>query len=487
MSQITADELKRGLTGRMALLDEDGFRRAAEICAEMEAGEFETVRLCFVDQHGVLRGKTLVAGALASAFREGVAMTSTLLLKDTSHRTVFDVWGTDAGFGRGVLTGAGDFLMVPDPATFRALPWSPHSALMLCDIWQADGAPLAFSARGILRKAVNALNAAGHDALFGLEQEFYVFTVTDEKLAHGDGGMPATPPETGLLTHGYQYLTESRYDALEPVMDEIRRATERLSLPVRSMEVEFGPSQFEMTFAPQRALAAADCVVLFRHAVKSVCQRNGLHATFMSRPRVPNGMASGWHLHQSLTSLDGEVNRFAPGAGREPTLLASSWIAGLLAHAVSGCLLTTPTVNGYKRYLSAMLAPDRVQWAHDNKGAMLRALFREGDQASRIENRTPEPAANPHLAIASQILAGMDGIARGLSAPAPVESPYAGEAERLPRNLGAAIEAFAASAFWREALGADVTAWLTRIKRAEWDRYLADISDWEQREYFTLF
>ena len=158
MGAITPDSLKSGLTGRKGLLDDEGFRRAAEICAEMEAGEFETVRVCFIDQHGVLRGKTLVAGALASAFRSGVAMTSTLLLKDTSHRTVFDVWAADAGFGRGVLTGAGDFLMVPDPRSFRPLPWSPHSALILCDIWQADGEPLPLSARGILARALDRLN-----------------------------------------------------------------------------------------------------------------------------------------------------------------------------------------------------------------------------------------------------------------------------------------------------------------------------------------
>ncbi|MCB1427321.1 MAG: glutamine synthetase family protein [Zhengella sp.] len=487
MGGHSPDSLKSGLVGTKGLLDDEGFRRAAEICAEMEAGEFETVRVCFIDQHGILRGKTLVADALASAFRSGVAMTSTLLLKDTSHRTVFDVWAADSGFGRGVLTGAGDFLMVPDPRSFRPLPWSPHSALILCDIWQADGEALPLSARGILGAAVDRLNAAGMDALFGLEQEFFVFSVTDERLAHGDGGMPPRPPETQLLAHGYQYLTEARYDALEPVMDELRRAALAMDLPVRTMEIEFGPSQFEFTFEPQRAMAAADNAVLFRHCVKSVCARNGLHATFMSRPRVENGMASGWHVHQSVTGLGGEENRFMPQAGREPTPTASGWIAGLLEHAVSGCMLTTPTVNGYKRYLSALLAPDRVQWAHDNKGAMLRALFREGDPASRIENRTPEPAANPHLALASQILAGLDGVTRGLTAPAPVESPYAGDAERLPRNLGAAIEAFAGSAFWRAALGETVADWLTRIKRAEWDRYLSEISEWEHREYFSLF
>ncbi|MCB1382022.1 MAG: glutamine synthetase [Notoacmeibacter sp.] len=487
MAHVTADTLKDGFAGKHGLLDEEGFRRAAEICAEMEAGEFETVRLCFADQHGILRGKALVAEALEGAFRNGVAMTSTLLLKDTSHRTVFDVWEADAGLGRGLMTGASDVVMIPDPRTFRAIPWSPHSALILCDLALPDGSTLRLSPRAILRKAVAKLNEAGFDALFGLEQEFFVFDVTEPRLAHGDGGMPAQGPETALLAHGYQYLTEARYDALEPVMDEIRRAALAFGLPVRSMEVEFGPSQFEFTFAPLRPMAAAETSVLFRHCVKSVAQRSGLHATFMSRPKVENGMASGWHLHQSVQDMATGRNLFTPQAGRELTATASAWVTGLLTHAASGTLLTTPTVNGYKRYLAAQLAPDRIQWAHDNKGAMIRALIAAGDPAARIENRSPEPAANPFLAIAGQVLAGLDGIEKQLEAPAPVETPYAGEAERLPRNLGAAIEAFAASAFWREVLGADVTGWLTRIKRAEWDRYLADISDWEQREYFSLF
>lgn len=460
---------------------------AASVIAEATKRGLETIRLSFADQHGVLRGKTLPVSGLASAFARGVAMTSTLVLKDTSHRTVFPVWEADAGFGTGTLTGAGDLIMCPDPATFRVLPWSPASGWMLCDLEMPGGAPFPFASRHVLRQAAARLAKRGLDFVCGLELEFHVFRIVSPNLAHADGGMPATPPDTGLLTHGGQYLTEDRYDALEPVMEAIRKAATGLGLPVRSMEVEFGASQFEFTFDPAGALEQADAMVLFRAAVKQVCRRMGLHATFMARPKVENGMASGWHLHQSLVARDDGANRFMPGPDGAPTEICRHWIAGLLQHGIAGCLLAAPTVNGYKRYQAFQLAPDRVAWGRDNKGALLRALLAPGDRASRIENRLAEPAANPYFHIAGQILAGLDGLERGQEPPPAADTPYAVAAPLLPRDLGTAIEAFATSDFFRAALPDGFTDWLVRIKRAEWNRYLATVSDWEQREYFTLF
>ncbi len=461
---------------------------ARTVLSDARAAGVETVRISFVDQHGILRGKVLPLSALEGAFRNGVSMTSTLLLKDTSHRTVFPVWSDDAGFGDGVLTGAGDVIMRPDPTTFRVLPWSPHSAWMLADIEMADGAPFPFSSRHLLRQAVNRLAARDMALVTGLELEFHVFRVTGPNLGHGDSGMPPAAPDTELLAHGYQYLTEDRYDALEPVMDALRRAAEGLGLPVRSMEVEFGPGQFEFTFDPADALTHADNMVLFRAMAKQVCRRQGLHATFMTRPQVPNGMASGWHLHQSLTDRASGRNLFMAGPDGEVSGIAGAWIAGLLAHAHATCLLSTPTVNGYKRYQNAFqLAPDRVAWGRDNKGTMLRALMRPDDPASRVENRVAEAAANPYLHMASQIAAGLDGIVRGLVAPDPVTTPYDTSAPPLPRNLGEALAAFEGDAFIDTAFGPGFRRYLSTIKRAEWDRFLATVTDWAQREYFPIF
>lgn len=479
--------MEDGLLARAGHLDDSQIDTAFAVLDEVERRGLETIRLAFVDQHGVLRGKTIVASGLASAIRSGVAITSTLLLKDTSHRTVFPVWSDDIGFGSGVLTGAGDVLMAPDPTTFRLLPWAPHSASMLCDVVFKDGRPMPFSTRGILKSAVDALERTGKSLVCGLEVEFYVLKIEDARLDHADSAMPANPPETSLISHGFQYLTESRYDMLEEVMDDVRRAAQGMGLPVRSMEAEFGPSQCEFTFEPDGPLAHADAMVVFRAMTKEVCRRKGLHATFMCRPKFDTAMPSGWHLHQSVVDTATGENLFVPGDDGSLSPTASAWIAGLLEHAAESCLFTTPTVNGYKRYQPNQLAPDRVQWGRDNKGAMIRALMAPGDPASRIENRVAEPTANPYLYFASQILSGLDGLERGLTAPPAVENPYASDAIALPKSLIAAIERFEAGDFYRAKLGEDVTRYFATIKRAEWERYHLTVSDWEQREYFSLF
>lgn len=452
----------------------------------------ETVRIVFVDQHGITRGKTIMASAMGSAFSNGISMPSTLLLKDTSHATVFPVWGEDAGFGRGVLTGASDFLMMPDPQSFRILPWTEHengsrTGWLISDICYPDGRAIDLSTRHILRQAITRLEAQNLAFICGLEVEFYVLNVEEPNLSHQHSQMPHDQPETSLLTHGYQHLTENRFDELHDVMELIRINAAALGLPLRSMESEFGPSQFEITFEPMGALKAADTMILFRNMVKQVCKRNGYHATFMCRPGFKNAMGNGWHLHQSIIDQDAGTNLIAPGDGEAISELASNWIAGLLTHAGESCILSTPTINGYKRYQPFALAPDRIQWGHDNRGAMLRYLGGDKASACRIENRVGEPAANPYLYIASQILCGLDGIALQMSAPAAVEQPYVDDVEMLPGDLGAAIAAFSGSTFYRQSLGDEFVDYFTHLKTAEWHRYLTSLSEWEHREYFSLF
>jgi glutamine synthetase len=321
----------------------------------------------------------------------------------------------------------------------------------------------------------------------GLEVEFHVFALEDPALAHADATMPGRPPATRLLDRGWQFLTETHYDRLEPVLDELRRTAMAMGMPVRSVEVEMGPSQVEFTFDPAGPMRHADTMVMFRTMVKEVAARRGLHATFMCRPRLENCASSGWHLHQSLVDPASGANLFMPGADGALSPQASGWIAGLLAHAEESCLLTTPTVNGYKRYQPFQLAPDRIQWGVDNRGAMIRGLMAPGDPASRIENRVADTTANPYYFFASQILGGLAGIEAGLSAPAPVETPYESAARALPRSLIAAIEAFEAGGLFAAALGPEFVSYLARLKRAEWERYLMTVSEWEQREYFALY
>jgi glutamine synthetase len=455
--------------------------------ALIEERKLEVVRLSFADQHGQLRGKTIMAADFAAALRTGHSVTSSLLLKDTSHRTVFPIWES-AQEGMSDFVGARDVIMLPDPTTFKVLPWSPHSGWVLCDLYFPDGRAVPHSTRRIGRAAASRLQDLGYDYVCGLEVEFHVFKLLDAKLQPEHAGQPGSPPETQLLAHGFQYLTESRYDELEPVMDLIRRCAVALDLPVRSFEVEFGPSQFEVTFHPARGMAHADNMVVFRSAVKQVCRRNGYHATFMCRPRLANIVSSGWHLHQSLIDRATQTNAFIPGDdGALLSPVGLQFVAGILEHARACCLFTTPTINAYKRFAPRSLAPDRVLWGRDNRGAMLRVIGGPGDPATRIENRVGEPAANPYLYLASQIHCGIDGIEHGRVPMAAADAPYDTAATALPRNLMEAIAAARSSEFLRKTFGAAFIDYLLAIKEAEVARYLGDLSEWEQREYFEMF
>jgi glutamine synthetase len=451
------------------------------VLREIEARGLKAVRFSFADQHGVLRGKTLAAAEVKGALERGVTITSTLLLKDTSHRTVFPAFTPGGGIGMPELQGAADVLMIPDPATFRVLPWAADTGWVLCDLQLQDGRPVPYDSRAVLKRALAKLDA---DFIAGLEVEFHVFRIVDAKLAPADAGQPGSPPEVELLTTGYQYLTENRYDQIDPVVGVLEKALSGLGLPLRSFEVEFGPSQFEFTLAPLPGLQAADAMVLLRNAVKQVARRHGYHATFMCRPKLPNVMSSGWHLHQSL-SRDGQ-NAFTSKT-EDLSETGRQWLAGLLAHARGCCALATPTVNGYKRYRPYSLAPDRIVWGKENRGALLRVIGNPGSAATRIENRVGEPAANPYLYFASQVHAGRDGVARRLALPPSADTPYEAKAEPLPHTLGEALAALRQDAVLREGLGEAFVEYYCRIKEAEIARFDLEVSDWEHREYFDLF
>src|SRR5207244_774756 len=283
-------------------------------------------------------------------------------------------------------------------------------------------------------------------------------------LRPSDAGQPGTPPDVELLTSGYQYLTEARYAQIDPVVQRLRAGLEKLQLPLRSFEVEFGPSQFEFTLAPLAGLAAADAMMLLRSAVKQIARRHGYHATFMCRPKLPNVMSSGWHLHQSLAK--GGRNAFT--AERDDlSETGKQYLAGLLAHARGACVFSTPTINGYKRYRPYSLAPDRILWGKENRGALLRVIGSPGNPATRIENRIGEPAANPYLYFASQIYSGLRGLAPRPGLPASADTPYEAKAELLPRTLSEALEALRKDKVLREGIGETFVDYYCRIKEAE--------------------
>jgi glutamine synthetase len=442
----------------------------------------KTVRFSFADQHGVLRGKTLAVSEVPAALERGVAVTSTLLLKDTSHKTAFPAFTPGGGVGMPEMQGAADILMVADESTWRVLPWAPDTGWVLCDLRFPDGRAVPFSTRDILKSALKKLGP--HEFVAGLEVEFHVFRIRDPRLQPADAGQPGNPPEVELLTTGYQLLTEHKYDQIEPVVELLRKNLEPLGLPLRSFEIEFGPSQLELTLGAQPGIAAADAMVLLRSAVKQIARRHGYHATFMCRPKLPNAMSSGWHLHQSLKKAG--VNAFMSDQ-EDLSETGKQYLAGLLAHARGATALATPTINGYKRYRPYSLAPDRVIWGKDNRGAMLRVIGGARDPNTRIENRIGEPAANPYLYFASQIFSGLDGIERRLPLGRSADTPYEAKAELLPHTLEEALQHLRADKVLREGLGGGFVDYYCRIKEAEVARFNLEVSDWEQREYFDLF
>jgi glutamine synthetase len=443
----------------------------------------KAVRFSFADQHGVLRGKTLAASAAEAAMDRGVTVTSTLLLKDTSHRTVFPAFTPGGGIGMPEMQGAADILMIPDPATFRVLPWAPDTGWFLCDLQFPDGRPVPLSTREILKRSLERLERSGYEFVAGLEVEFHVFRIRDPHLQPADAGQPGNPPDVELLSTGYQLLTEHKYDQLDTVVQLLRDGLAALDLPLRSFEIEFGPSQLEFTLAPRTGIAAADAMLLLRSAVKQIARRHGYHATFMCRPKLPNVMSSGWHLHQSLTRNG--LNAFTSDK-EDLSETGKQYLAGLLAHARAATAFATPTINGYKRYRPYSLAPDRVIWGKENRGALLRVVGGPRDADTRIENRLGEPAANPYLYFASQIYCGLDGLDRRLALVRAADTPYEAKADLLPRTLEEALYHLKGDKALRDGLGTFID-YYCRIKEAEIARFNLEVSDWEHREYFDLF
>ena len=483
---------------RYGLWSEPQARAAAVVDKTLAQKKTELVRFSFPDQHGVLRGKTLVAREASHALRNGVTMTSTLLAKDTAHRTVFPVFDAGAGIGVPEMGGAGNFIMVADPLTFRTLPWAENTGWVLCDCYFGNGRAVPLATRQVYRDALAKLAKAGFDYVAGIEIEFHLFKIEDARLDAATLAWPADPPVVSHTTHGYQYLTEGRYDQVAPVLDILRKSVVALGLPLQSLEVEFGPSQYEFTFASETGITAGDAMVLLRSTLKQVARRHGYLISFMCRPRLPNTLASGWHLHQSLVEAKSKANAFASRNDKDLlSPLGRKFLAGLLANGAAATAFTTPTINGYKRYEGVnTMAPIQAVWAKDNRGVMIRVMGESGDCGTHLENRSGEPLANPYLYMASQIYAGLDGINRDLDPGPPTETPYQKAPElALPATLEKAVAALRANACFHAGFGEQFVDYYARVKEAEIVRYhketpnnpeQAAVSEWEHREYFDM-
>src|SRR5499426_218569 len=489
---------QHGFVARHGLYTAEQAAAADAVASRIGDLDLRTVRLTVVDQHGIPRSKALSPEVAIAALANGLDFSGAIYSLDTGNQVFVPAFAAGGGFGIDEFTGFPDVVLVPDATTFRALPWADRTGWMLCDVFFSNGQPMPLDGRGLMRRMLGELGDAGHDFLAGIEIEYYIVRLGAERIMPENAGFTPPPPDVSVFEKGYQFLSEVRLDSMADTLETIRDGLSAIGLPPRSMEDEWGPGQVEFSFSPIGGLAAADAVVLFRSAVKQVCQRRGLLATFMCRPGLPNFFSSGWHLHESLISRQDGTNAFA-SADDWISQTGRQFVAGLVEHSMPMTVFATPTVNGYKRYRPYSFAPDRVCWALENRGALVRVQGAPGDTNSHVEMRMGEPAANPYLYMAANIAAGLDGIRRQLDPPPPVEAdPYSTENPMLPTSLADAIGALEKDTFFREAFGDTLVDYLLQMKRSENGRYEAaiaetpladpqDVSEWEMREYFEFY
>ena len=474
----------------------------------IKSQSLELVRFAWCDTHGMLRGKTLTSSAAIKALDQGVGMVSTLMLKDTSDRTAFKVFEPSIAQDLPGFEFANNLLLKPIPNSFKVLPWADKTGWVQCQPVFLNEESVLYDTRFQLQAALEKLANMGLQMVCGLEVEFHIYRLHD--VNHGidlDPNIAAWPgvcPEVSLIHPGYNLLSENCFDMAEEPLRIVQHTAQALGLLLLSLEIELGPSQVEAVFDATDALAAADNMVLFRSAVRQALRRAGYYATFMCRPPFESIMSSGWHLHQSLVEIKSGRNAFmrempqantqANDARHTLSDVGTHYLAGLLENAQGMTVMCTPTVNGFGRFRPNALAPQSVLWGRDNRGAMLRVIGQAGDQATRIENRLGEPAANPYLYMASQIHAGLQGIQKEWVPPLATDSPYGddnvvsnGQAVRIPNNLRDALVALQDNSAMREGFGAEFLRYYARIKNSEQQRFDAseDKLEFQKREYFS--
>ena len=496
------------------LWTDDQKRRAEELKLFLEKDKLQFVRIAWADPHGASRAKAVTVPAFLAALTAGYNINVATTTLDSANARTFSSFTRGGGMGLPEMTGSPNLTIVPDPATFRVLPWAEGGGgvgWILADEYFNSGVPFHFSPRHLLRKQLARLKERNWNLVVGLEVEWYLMRVVQDQLGDDNIGAPGLrgePVRTAPIEPGYSYHSESNMDLMQPAMSALAEAFEAIDLPLRSIENEWGPGQVECTFAARDALEAADNMVLFRTATKQIVRRMGCFATFMCRPGLKNHYSSGWHLHQSLTEAERTAgahhergaNLFMPSRASDClSPLGLNYLGGLLKHAVAATVFATPTVNGYRRFRPNSLAPDRAGWGYDHRGAMLRVLGAPGDPASRIENRSGEPSANPYLFIASQIAAGLDGIDSKTDPGPRDDEPYAADRPLLPKSLPAALDALekeplfsSSSATCSSTTTSSSSATRPAASSAGSRRAASQPPDdgtteWEQREYFDFF
>jgi glutamine synthetase len=477
----------RGMFQSDASFNEKQQEEADRLLADSRLRDLGLIRLVWGDQHGLTRAKAVTVEEFGHVLRRGRPFQLAPMLLDTAGNPVISPFSENASFGIAELEGLPDGVLVPDSRTFQVMPWNSATGLVICDLRLPSGAPLPFCTRQLLWQQLEKLAVSGLEYRVGLEIELYVMQMVDERLDWpASSQRPPAAPIVAPLGHGEVYHGEQAFDPMDAVVKLVRETAEGLELPLATVEMETGPGHLECTFDPLDAATAADAMLLFRSGVKQAARRAGYHASFMPRPQLDAIDPSGWHLHQSLARKG--HNLFAgPGEPYGLSAEARSFLGGLLAHANESSLLVAPLVNSYKRYEPGSFAPSTACWTRETRGSLVRVLGGGDEDRTRLEFRGGDSAANPYLYIASQLIAGLNGMEQGLDAGPPDADPRDSQAPSLPKSLMEAIEAFGGSTLYRKALGDAFVDYLITIKRHEAERFLSAVTDWEQREYFRSF
>jgi len=377
-----------------------------------------------------------------------------------------------------------DMVLKPDLDTFRVFPWADASgekvARIICDIANPDGSPFSGCPRTTLKKVIAQAAAEGWVMNAGPEAEFFLFQKKD--------GAPTTQTHDRA---GYFDLTP--VDQGEDVRREIVLALQAMGFQVEAAHHEVAPGQHEIDFRYDDVLTTADSVSTFRFVVKHVATRNGVHATFMPKP-IYGINGSGMHTHQSLFSNG--TNLFYDERGRwQLSELCLHYIGGLLRHAKGFCAITNPLVNSYKRLVPGYEAPTNIAWSERNRSPLVRVPAARG-VATRVELRMPDPAANPYLALAVMLRAGLDGIEKKMDPGPPVNKNIYKMSHRerrhlrideLPGNLSEALDAMEKDDLVLDTLGEHIVRHFVEAKRDEWFEYIKHVSPWEVDRYLGVY
>ncbi|MCD8364340.1 MAG: type I glutamate--ammonia ligase [Clostridiales bacterium] len=436
-----------------------------DIMQMIEEEDVEFIRLQFTDIFGRLKN---------------VAVTSSQLEKVLDNRCMFDGSSIE-GF---VHVEESDLYLHPDLDTFTIFPWRPQQgkvARFICDIYDPEGNPFEGDPRRILKNVVQQVEDMGYGFEVGPECEFFLFN-TD------DSGRPTT--ESGEVAG---YFEMGPNDLGENARRDMVLTLEDMGFEIESSHHEAAPGQHEIDFKYEPSIHAADNIMTFKLAVKTIAKRHGLYATFMPKPKSDvNG--SGMHINMSL-SRDGKNIFTDPGDEYGLSKEAYYFIGGLMKHVYGMCAVTNPLVNSYKRLVSGFEAPVHIAWSVKNRSPLIRIPSLRGG-SMRIELRSPDSAANPYLVIALCLAAGMDGIRNKILPPESIRKNIYQLSEdeciqlgiqQLPTNLRMALNAMEKDEFVRGVLGEHISNVYLNSKRKEWDAYYRTVSEWEVNEYLNKY